>query len=154
MSLHTGKIYKNEGVSLGPANIDLARKNNPINYADREWEKWREKARIDNDVYYFSIYNNSSLVGEIFLHDIDKEKAEALLGYHIFDPNLRGKGIGTKALQLLQEHVKQTKEIKKLIIITAENNLPSRKISEKCGFVYTGPAWEDPKMVVYEWSNL
>ena len=151
MSLHTGKKYINNNVILGPGNIDEAEKNNPINHTDLEWNSWREKALIRDDIYYFSIFYKESVIGEIFLHDINRDKAEALVGYHIFNPDFRKKGIGTTSLKLLQEFVKESEELKKLTIITADNNISSKKISEKCGFKLIGPSWEDQKMVVYEW---
>lgn len=151
MSLHTGKKYTSNNITLGLGNLDEARKNNPINHTDLEWDIWREKAVVRNDIYYFSIYYKESVVGEIFLHDINTDSTEALVGYHIFNPNFRGKGIGTTSLKLLQKFVKESEKFKKLTIITAEDNIPSKKISEKCGFKFVGSSWEDSKMAVYEW---
>ena len=152
MTLHVGKIYQKGDVVLGGGDLNKAKENNLTNYTDQEWNKWREKALKDEDVYYFSIYYKDLVVGEIFLHDIDKKSKEALVGYHIFNLDMRNKGIGTTALKLLQEFTKESGKFKKLTIITGQYNNLSRKISEKCNFTYIGKADENPRMVVYEWS--
>ncbi|MDO8571043.1 MAG: GNAT family N-acetyltransferase, partial [Candidatus Daviesbacteria bacterium] len=149
MTLYKGKIYSQDDVSLREPNIDLINEINKINFTELDWIKWRKLAQKDNSVYYFAIYYKDELVGEIFLHDINQKTKEALLGYHLFNPDYRGKGIGTLALGLLQKIVKNEMNLSKLIIITGIDNVPSKKIAEKCNFKYVSPSWEDPKKVVY-----
>lgn len=47
--------------------------------------------------------------------------------------NYRGKGIGTRALELLLEEALNTYGISNVLLTNSETNLASRKIVEKCG---------------------
>ena len=104
----------------------------------------------DPNVYYFSIKYQDKLVGQIYLHDIDWGSAEGMIGYHFFRKMYHGKGIGTKALQLLLQFCEQESRLSKLVIITGAHNWASRKIAEKSGFSYVGVAREYSGNVVYE----
>jgi RimJ/RimL family protein N-acetyltransferase len=107
----------------------------------------------DLEVYYFSIYSSGTLVGQILLHDIDLSSGTSLVAYHLFLPDYRGQGIGTRALRLLQEFVHTTLGLHQLIIITSRDNVASQRLAEKCGFVYSGPSREDPVTgLVYTWN--
>jgi RimJ/RimL family protein N-acetyltransferase len=151
--MHSGKKYGKGDVSLAAPSgnaVEAVIRGNP---EDAEWRTWREQAATQDDIYYFAIHLNDVVVGELFLHDIDLNAEEALLGYRIFSLNNRGRGIGRQALHLLLEFVRNEATLKRLVIITAEENLPSRRMAEHCGFELVGPAWEDPQMVVYEWKS-
>jgi RimJ/RimL family protein N-acetyltransferase len=150
--MHGGKKYHKGDVSLAAPNSKAVEAANRENPEDAEWRKWRKQAATHDDIYYFSVHLSDVLVGELFLHDINLSSEEALLGYRIFSRSNRGRGIGRKALHLLQDFVENETTLKRLVIITAEENLPSRRIAEHCGFELVGPAWEDPQMVVYEWK--
>lgn len=152
MTIYKGNNLTEDDISLATPDFKLITELNQVNTTDLDWIEWRQKAIEDSSVYYFSIYYKESLIGEIFLHDINTEEKEALIGYHIFNLEFRGKGIGTKALKLLQQFVKQNMDLKKLIIITGNRNMSSKKIAEKCGFIDIGPSWEDPNNVVFEWT--
>lgn len=151
MAIYQGTNLIKNYVSLRPPNIEEIKLANQVNFTDLNWDKWRELSLTDKSVFYFAIHFKNKLVGEIFLHDMDLIKKEALLGYHIFNPHFRGKGIGAVALYLLQKFVKENMDLDRLIIITGENNLPSQKIAEKTGFINKGLSREDPKKIVYEW---
>jgi RimJ/RimL family protein N-acetyltransferase len=117
-------------------------------------EYWLPLALGDEQtVIYFSISRQGQLVGHIFLHDMNRATGEALIGYHLFQPSYRGHGIGTKALRLLLRYVSEHTDFHHLVIITSEDNVASRRIAEKCGFTYTGPAREGPPLICYEWQR-
>ena len=151
MTLHKGKIYKKDSVSIQEPDLELMKDLDKVKDPELNWGKWRNAALTDNKIYYFGIYEKERLIGAIFLHDIDLNKKESLIGYHLFKPEDRGRGVGTIALQLLQQYVKEDTSLKKLIIITHEDNVASRAIATKRGFSCTGSSWEDPHKVVYEW---
>jgi RimJ/RimL family protein N-acetyltransferase len=120
---------------------------------------WLAFAQQDlGSIIYFSIYckdkDENRLVGQIFLHDYDQEQKESLIGYHLFQPQDRGQGIGTAALRLLLQYVLAKTSIQRLVIITDENNSASRRVAEKCGFVYTGPAGEGLPLIRYKWYRV
>ena len=153
MATHSEKKYNKGDVSLAAPDSKAVEAANRGNPEDAEWHKWREQAVTQDDIYYFAIHFNDELVGELFLHDINLNSEEALLGYRIFSSSNRGRGIGRQALHLLQEFVANQTTLKRLVIITAEENIPSRRMAEHCGFELVGSAWEDPQMVVYEWKS-
>jgi RimJ/RimL family protein N-acetyltransferase len=105
------------------------------------------------DIYYFCIYYQAMCVGQVFLHDIDWQTGESLIGYHLFLPEYRGRGIGSRALALLQIYVRASTSLTRLIIITSRDNHASQRIAIKCGFDLVGPAGEDPDhLIVFGWQ--
>jgi RimJ/RimL family protein N-acetyltransferase len=99
---------------------------------------WLSRALAGSNVRYFSIYQSDRVVGQILLHDIDAESGNALVGYHIFESILRGRGIGTRALRLLQNYVIEQTDLVRLVMITSTDNVAARRIAEKCGFHRVG----------------
>ncbi len=153
MTLHTGSPYQDRDVTLS---APVARLILAAGHADdvRESVKgWLRRAEMDEDIYYFSIHADEELVGQIFLHDIDETAGEALVGYHLFDYQARGRGVGTKALQLLQRFVQTETTLKRLILITSADNAASRRAAEKASFTYVGSPREDPTGVLLTWST-
>jgi RimJ/RimL family protein N-acetyltransferase len=124
-------------------------------------DRWLALAQQgDESLIYFSISlqekedgDKNKLIGQIFLHDYDQGQQESLIGYHLFQPQDRGHGIGTVALRLLLEYVLAETPIRRLVIITDQENRASQRIAEKCGFVYTGPAREGLPLICYEWRR-
>jgi RimJ/RimL family protein N-acetyltransferase len=153
MTMHNGMTFTKGNVSIAAPNCKAVAAANCGNPWDAEWRIWREQAALQDDIYYFTIHCKDVLVGEIFLHDINLDTRESLLGYRIFSLSNRGQGVGSKALRLLQEFVANETELGRLVIITAEDNIPSRRMAEHCGFELAGSSWEDPHFVVYEWKS-
>lgn len=50
----------------------------------------------------------------------------------------KGKGYTTEALKIFTAYLFELKPIKRLEIQLSKDNIPSRKVAEKCGFVYEG----------------
>lgn len=115
-------------------------------------EKWLSEAVERQDVYYFSIYAGEELVGQIFLHDINEQAGEALVGYHLFEASRRGAGAGSAALALLQEFVIRSTGLLRLVIITASDNRASQRVAQKCGFRYVSAPREDSRGKVFRWD--
>jgi len=153
MALYNGSPYIDANVSISAPNADDLSKLVPA--ADVvEDVKSLAWAACTAHVHFFSIYEDRTLVGQIYLHDIDEQSGDALIGYHLFQPHYRGRGIGTRVLGLLQAYVAKETALKRLIIITGRDNNASRVIAAKRGFDYIGGAWEDPEnLVVYAWAT-
>jgi RimJ/RimL family protein N-acetyltransferase len=109
-------------------------------------------AKSSANAIYFSIYERQLLVGQIFLHDIEYDKGESLVGYHLFTEERRGQGIGTKAMRLLQTYTTLHTNLDKLVAITGSANVASRKMLTKCGFSFVGAARESSALMVFKWS--
>ena len=140
---------------IGPATLDLIDQVPKAPDVTESVHHWLTAAQIRNDVYYFGIFRAQLRlpVGQIFLHDMDQTTGESLIGYHLFQPEVRGQGIGTHALSLVQQFVVSTTALTKLIIITSRENRASQAIAHKCGFTYAGAPREDPEHgVVFSWS--
>lgn len=154
MTIHTGQIYNYAGVCIGPANIESILHADVTADVEMEVQHWSAEAGVRNDIYYFAISTDQNTpIGQIFLHDIDNAREESLVGYHLFAPHLRGRGIGTKALHLLQQFVVSETTLTTLIIITSRDNVASQTIAQKCGFTYAGTPREDPvDGVVFAWN--
>jgi RimJ/RimL family protein N-acetyltransferase len=133
-------------VRLEPPVLDAVRHQARDTKATWERDYLGESLR-DPEVRYFSILVEGQLVGEIFLHDIGAERPDsALVGYALFESRFRGRGFGSEALGLLVSEVARGSELNQLVVITAADNVPSRRIAEKNGFVESGVARENQPM--------
>lgn len=64
---------------------------------------------------------------------------ELCIGYRIFNSENRGKGYATEALNLFSAYLFDTVPlVTRIALYTAEDNLPSRKLAQKCGFSQEG----------------
>jgi len=62
------------------------------------------------------------------------------LGYLIYDPEQRGKGIATEAVKLLVRYLFDTKKVNRLRLVIHPDNKASRRVAEKCGFTHESTA--------------
>ncbi len=76
-------------------------------------------------------------VGFIDLKNIDKNIGKAELGFYM-DEKYSGQGIMTKALICFCEFCFEEFKFRKLFLRTHPDNLPTRKLAEKCGFKIEG----------------
>jgi len=83
---------------------------------------------------------------------MNKQSGESLVAYHLFQSCYRGWGVGTQALALLQQFVRERTELTKLIIITLAENVASQRVAEKCGFIPVGKSREDASALVFQWD--
>ena len=60
------------------------------------------------------------------------------LGYHLFEPAARGRGVITEAVGLLVDWLFGVKKINRLQLGIVPENTPSRRVAEKSGFQYEG----------------
>jgi RimJ/RimL family protein N-acetyltransferase len=60
------------------------------------------------------------------------------LGYFLFRPEDRGKGIMTEAVAVFSKYLFDLKPFHRLQIQAESGNLASRKVAEKCGFKHEG----------------
>jgi len=115
---------------------------------DGPWSRWFSSART-GPVVYFSVEDAGRIVGEVFLHDVDPSRREALVGYRIFQPEDRRRGIGTAALGLLIDWARSSGELDSVVAIARSDNEESRRLAERAGFSHVGAAREDAGRVAY-----
>ena len=116
------------------ANDSEGRKNafhtEPIPYENHV--KWFAKMLEDSSVYQYILYQGELSIGQIRLN---VEGNEALVDYSI-SAEYRGKGLGSKLLQLVKEQI-TVEKISNVIKITGQvkyENQASARAFEKCGF--------------------
>ncbi|MCP4147587.1 MAG: GNAT family N-acetyltransferase [bacterium] len=60
------------------------------------------------------------------------------LSYHIFHPEHKGKGVAQNAVLLLIDFLFTIKKAPRLQINVLKDNIPSKRVAEKCGFTFDG----------------
>ena len=152
MAFYTDQSYRQDRVSIGSPHLNPLQAILVVSDIKDSIEHWVGEARRREDILYFSIFLAEEPIGQILLHDLNAHTGESLVAYHLFMPHLRGQGIGTQALHLLQSYVRHQTSLKKLVAITSRDNLASQHIAQKCGFCYVGASIEDPvNGMVFEW---
>ncbi len=152
MTLHSGPAYSDGNVSIGSPDTDVLHRVPKASDAVEAFDAWLAEALVRDDIYYFSILYSQRPVGQVFLHDMDLASGESLIGYHLFESQLRGRGIGANALRLLQQFVIDATTLRKLVIVTSRDNTASQAIARKCRFTFAGAPREDPvNGIVFEW---
>lgn len=79
---------------------------------------------------------NRTVIGLIFIKEIDWETKEAELAYCI-GYQYEGKGWMTESIKALSNYAFNDLELKTLRIIVHDSNIPSIRVAEKCGFIWT-----------------
>ena len=153
MAFYIGQPYRQDPVSIGSPDLSLLQSISIGFDVKDSVEHWVSEGQRREDILYFSIFLGQELIGQILLHDLNPETGESLVAYHLFSPSMRGQGIGTKSLPLLQYHILHQTTLKKLVIIASRDNLASQRIAQICGFQYVGASREDPaNEMVFEWN--
>lgn len=62
------------------------------------------------------------------------------LAYQIYDPEQRGKGAMTEAVNLMTRYLFETKRMNRIRLVIHPGNAASRRLAEKCGFQHEGTA--------------
>lgn len=107
--------------------------NNVVTYdIERDWIK---KVRKENDSIRFAICvgDSKEYIGNIQLTNIKKGSAK----FHLFigDKKFWGKGIGSRATELLIEQAKSLKTLREIRLSVKVDNKAAIKIYNKAGFV-------------------
>lgn len=101
-----------------------------------------------NDKVYFPYLvidnSNQKIVGFLDLKNIDWDIPKSEIGFYI-DKDYAGKGIATKALNLLCDFCFSEYKFQKIFLRTHPNNISARTVSEKSGFELEGIIRKDYK---------
>ncbi len=125
----------------------------------KKWHQVLLDEQEKNESYFYLIKDtNGAIVGRMNIVDIDHSPAIGHLGYRVGESYI-GKGIATKALELLFNEIARV-GVKQLLAKTTTNNVPSQKVLEKNGFERLKANSEDfdlsgrsEKFVYYMWTN-
>jgi len=116
--------------------------------------QWLQKAMSGSDTLYFAIRLDGMLAGQVFLYGLEVNSGEAQVGLHLFDPAVRGRGVGAAALALLQQYVAEKTSLKHLSFQVEVNHTAARRAAEKCGFISRGKSKTDSQELVYSWDVM
>jgi len=108
-------------------------------------KNWFYNKVLKGEVVQFIIRDEESKidVGSTYLRDIDLNNKKAEFGIFIGEDNCRGKGIGTKSVELTVKYAFNELKIHKVYLRVFSNNIAAIKSYEKAGFKYEGTARDD-----------
>lgn len=106
----------------------------PPNYDDLE-----DLTRAIEEAIYYKILFNEAIVGGFSLYDLGHRHFE--LGSIYIDPDCQGKGIGTKAIEYMEQ---SHPEIKIWTLDTPYKSFRNQHFYEKMGYIKTGEFKPEP----------
>lgn len=111
--------------------------NPPVSRAAEEW--WIER-EISSDSSKLFILCTLDLtpIGTVSLNHINWTHRKARVGISIFEPRMRGKGLGTEAMELLLDHAFFDMGLNRVELDVFEENSRAQRSYEKCGFSREG----------------
>jgi RimJ/RimL family protein N-acetyltransferase len=104
------------------------------------------KARLRADRLLFGVWQRSDgrFLGEVGLHDIDWDRGSAAVGYWL-RASARGRRLIDEALERLQSHATRTLGVRHFEAHIACENIASRRVAERHGYVLVGQRPADPR---------
>jgi [ribosomal protein S5]-alanine N-acetyltransferase len=123
---------------------------NPAPMTAERAERWLEQRRTEPTTWAIEV--DGRCVGHVRLRDDPLGTRAALLSIGIFQPGMRGRGIGTAAMRLVLRHGFETLGIHRVGLRVLAYNHRAIAAYRKCGFVeegrlrsvlYLDDAWHD-----------
>jgi len=106
----------------------------PFPYTNEDGIKYIERAMTDNPTKLFAIQHENETVGSIGIFpESDIYRKNAAIAYWVAEP-FWGKGIGSRAIQLMVEYAFKTFDISRIYAKPFSNNIASHCVLEKAGF--------------------
>jgi RimJ/RimL family protein N-acetyltransferase len=134
----------------------------PSPYRREHAEHWLgtvvpDPARDGTGVHLLA-FEDDRLAGSFSVMEIGAERDYGEIGYWVA-AEARGRGVATRATRLLRDWSARELGLTTLEILPHRDNLPSRRVAERCGFSATGelrraPRADDPgepAYMVYAW---
>lgn len=119
-------------------------------------QDWYERIAKGDDIVYLAIYEASTMrpIGGVNLHKINKAHRSAELGIMIGEKDLRGKGYGTEAVQLMCDFGFNALGLNSIMLLTYEFNVAGQKAYEKVGFKEIGRRREARWFAGRYWDDI
>lgn len=113
----------------------------PIENVIAAIRRWQAGWADDGPVRQWGIWSDDQLVGGIELRQRDDGRAN--LSYLVF-PAGRRRGLATRAVRVASTWALETLAVSAVVAVIDEQNVASRQVAERAGFVLEGPAepWE------------
>ena len=104
-------------------------------------QRFEEQSRSKETMEIFVMIDDAgSIIGRVFHFKTVPYFNSREIGYGMFAPESRGKGLMSEAVQLLSDYLFNTLLINRLEIHMNVNNIASEKVAIKCGFKMEGIA--------------
>lgn len=109
----------------------------PISYESERM--WIERARSSPDRKVFIIIaSGDKPIGTLSIEAINWRHLSAQVGISIFEPDYRGKGLGTEAMNLALKYAFEVLRLHRVQLYVFENNERAIRSYKKCGFQTEG----------------
>ena len=126
--------------------VDWYSDENVIRYSDNQYRKFSfdgQCSYVQNcikseDVNLYGIFDKATHIGNIVISGLSSYHRKAELTYVIGETNYWGKGVATFAIANMVQIAKKEFNLNKLYAGIASDNVGSRKVLEKNGFVIEG----------------
>jgi RimJ/RimL family protein N-acetyltransferase len=103
--------------------------------------------------------NDDRLLGSFSVMELDRESGYGEVGYWV-SAEARDRGVATRAVRLLAGWAREELGLTRIDVLPHKDNLASRRVAEKAGFVDTGElvgapraGVEEPVYAVYVWRR-
>lgn len=106
--------------------------------AEHQQVKWIENLSNETSTFRAIIDVDGTAIGTIILTDIDFRNGSAEVHIKLASQENRGKGYGSDAVKALVKYAFEELRMNCIYSRVKEDNIPSQKMFEKCGFVKEG----------------
>lgn len=114
------------------------RRSAPVSEPDaRVWIATRRAHIESGTALELAIADGTTIVGSIALWEVRRNHQTAMVSYWLA-PGGRGRGLATRALRLLAGWAFDELDLKRLALDVEVDNVASRRVAERCGFVREG----------------
>jgi RimJ/RimL family protein N-acetyltransferase len=128
----------------------IGRSPRPVNL--QEQNNWIEDISENTDEAHFLIEHEGEKAGTVSINGLESDYRRGEFGVSVH-PDYQGKGVGTKAVQLILRYAFQAQNMHKVRGGYLENNPASERIMEKAGFQEEGVE-RDYRYIDGEWKNV
>jgi RimJ/RimL family protein N-acetyltransferase len=104
---------------------------------------WFAALQRREDCRYFAVVERSVHVGNVWLWAIDPRHRKAEIRIVIGDAHARGRGVGTRALDLVSRYAFEQLGLHRVYAYVLALNPPARRAFEKAGFELEGTLRDD-----------
>lgn len=122
----------------------------PFAYSPQFADQYYTNKVCDPSRIYFAIMLGEQVIGEICLKRIDEQRTHGTLSIQLQQDQVKNKGYGTIAEQLLIQYAFEEMHLKRIYADTIHRNHRSQRVLEKLGFRFTH---QDAMLRYYELSN-
>ncbi len=114
-----------------------------------DWVENYIQRKKDKKQLVFAVMEDGKPVGEVLLKSIDYDKGECTLGICLQNDSVKGRGIGTRAEQLILDYATKELGMNTVYADAIQKNTRSQHVLEKVGFVQMG---EDSSFKYYRFD--